>query len=83
MSFLAGGTLCVLRLNKKRSSLLLHVNFCSIPGKSDDGDKMVPAIKKNFAELETGLVHLQQNIDIPEINLVIHPQILAVSFLIK
>ena len=39
---------------------------------------MVPAIKKNFAELETGLVHLQQNIDIPEINLVIHPQILAV-----
>ena len=54
------------------------MNFVS--GKSDDGDKMVPAIKKNFAELETGLVHLQQNIDIPEINLVIHPQILAVSF---
>ena len=42
---------------------------------------MVPAIKKNFAELETGLVHLQQNIDIPEINLVIHPQILTVSLL--
>ena len=66
--------------NKNRSRLLLHLKICSIPGKSDDGDKMVPAIKKNFAELETGLVHLQQNIDIPEINLVIHPQILAVSF---
>ena len=52
-------------------------------GKSDDGDKMVPAIKKNFAELETGLVHLQQNIDIPEINLVIHPQILTVSNLLS
>ena len=58
-----------------------HAFFFS--GKLDDGDKMVPAIKKNFAELETGLVHLQQNIDIPEINLVIHPQILAVSYMMK
>ena len=41
---------------------------------------MVPTIKKNFAELETGLLHLQQNIDIPEINLVMHPQVLAVSY---
>ena len=44
---------------------------------------MVPAIKKNFAELETGLVHLQQNIDIPEINLIIHPLITAVNILMK
>eukprot|EP00116_Pleurobrachia_bachei_P003826 sb/3464088/ len=52
-------------------------SFVTKSGKLDEGDKMVPAIKKNFAELETGLVHLQQNIDIPEINLIIHPLITA------
>ena len=50
-----------------------------LTGKAEDGNKMVPSIKKNFAELETGLVHLQQNIDIPEINLAIHPAIVSVS----
>lgn len=31
-----------------------------------------------MAELEMGLLHLQQNIDIPEISLVVHPQVAAV-----
>ncbi|XP_015784706.1 dynein heavy chain, cytoplasmic isoform X1 [Tetranychus urticae] len=43
-----------------------------------DGDKMVPSTEKRIAELEMNLLHLQQNIDIPEINLQIHPTVLAV-----
>ena len=38
-----------------------------------DGDKMAPSVEKKIAELEMGLLHLQQNIDIPEITLTIHP----------
>ncbi|OXU18532.1 hypothetical protein TSAR_006416 [Trichomalopsis sarcophagae] len=45
-----------------------------------DGDKMAPSVEKKIAELEMGLLHLQQNIDIPEISLPIHP---AVQQIIK
>ena len=38
---------------------------------------MAPSVEKKIAELEMGLLHLQQNIDIPEINLTIHPVVLA------
>lgn len=31
--------------------------------------------KKKFAELELSLLHLQQNVEIPETHLVIHPVI--------
>lgn len=34
---------------------------------------MAPSVEKKIAELEMGLLHLQQNIDIPEISLPIHP----------
>lgn len=34
-----------------------------------DGDKMAPNVEKKIAELEMGLLHLQQNIDIPDITL--------------
>ncbi|XP_063040383.1 cytoplasmic dynein 1 heavy chain 1 isoform X1 [Engraulis encrasicolus] len=45
-------------------------------GKADrDGDKMAPSVEKKIAELEMGLLHLQQNIEIPEISLLIHPVI--------
>lgn len=40
-----------------------------------DGDKMAPSVEKKIAELEMGLLHLQQNIEIPEISLLIHPVI--------
>ena len=33
---------------------------------------MAPSVEKKIAELEMGLLHLQQNIDIPEISLTIH-----------
>ncbi|XP_012868489.1 PREDICTED: cytoplasmic dynein 1 heavy chain 1 [Dipodomys ordii] len=49
-------------------------------GKADrDGDKMAPSVEKKIAELEMGLLHLQQNIEIPEISLPIHPVITNVA----
>lgn len=44
-----------------------------------DGDKMAPSVEKKIAELEMGLLHLQQNIEIPEISLPIHPIITNVA----
>ena len=49
-------------------------SFVKESGKIErDGDKMAPAVEKKIAELEMGLLHLQQNIDIPDISLPIHP----------
>ncbi|CAN7949377.1 unnamed protein product, partial [Ixodes pacificus] len=38
---------------------------------------MAPTVEKKIAELEMGLLHLQQNIDIPEITLPVNPLVLA------
>jgi hypothetical protein len=35
----------------------------------------IPMTKKKFAELELSLLHLQQNVEIPETHLAIHPVI--------
>lgn len=35
----------------------------------------IPMTKKKFAELELSLLHLQQNVEIPETHLIIHPVI--------
>lgn len=43
-----------------------------------DGDKMAPSVEKKMAELEMGLLHLQQNIDIPEISLPVHQTVATV-----
>ncbi|XP_061071720.1 cytoplasmic dynein 1 heavy chain 1 isoform X1 [Conger conger] len=49
-------------------------------GKADrDGDKMAPSVEKKIAELEMGLLHLQQNIEIPEISLPINPIITNIA----
>ena len=40
------------------------------------GDQFATQMEKKIAEVEMGLLHLQQNIEIPEINLVIHPTVL-------
>ena len=42
-----------------------------------EGDKLVPSVQKKISELEVSLLHLQQNIDIPDIQLAIHPEISA------
>lgn len=48
-------------------------------GRADrDGDKMAPSVEKKMVELEMGLLHLQQNIDIPEISLPVHQIVAAV-----
>lgn len=39
---------------------------------------MAPSVEKKIAELEMGLLHLQQNIDIPEITLPVHQSVAAV-----
>lgn len=41
---------------------------------------MAPSVEKKMAELEMGLLHLQQNIDIPEITLPVHQ---TVAIIIK
>ena len=57
----------------------LRLNFRSYvreSGKADrEGDKMAASMEKKIAELEMGLLHLQQNIDIPEITLIVHPEV--------
>ncbi|XP_070577189.1 cytoplasmic dynein 1 heavy chain 1-like [Ptychodera flava] len=56
-------------------------SYIRASGKADrDGDKMAPSVEKKIAELEMGLLHLQQNIDIPDITLNIHQ---VVSVMIK
>ena len=35
----------------------------------------IPMAKKKIAELELSLLHLQQNVEIPEISLSIHPAV--------
>ncbi|KAI0344163.1 cytoplasmic dynein heavy chain 1 [Trametopsis cervina] len=49
--------------------------FIGSRGSGKDGDaKMgIPMTKKKFAELELSLLHLQQNVEIPETHLIIHP----------
>ena len=39
---------------------------------------MAPAVEKKIVDLEMGLLHLQQNIDIPEISLPIHQTVSSV-----
>ncbi|KAI6234432.1 hypothetical protein M3Y99_00794000 [Aphelenchoides fujianensis] len=41
-----------------------------------EGDKLVPAVEKGLNEVEVALLHLRQNIDIPDVELVVHPKIL-------
>uniref|UniRef100_A0A0N5ACB7 Dynein light chain n=1 Tax=Syphacia muris TaxID=451379 RepID=A0A0N5ACB7_9BILA len=43
-----------------------------------DGDKLAASVEKSLNEVEVSLLHMQQNIDIPEINLVFNPVIKAV-----
>ena len=38
---------------------------------------MAPSVENKIAEVEMGLLHLQQNIDIPEISLIAHPSVTA------
>jgi len=63
-------------LNSLLFSLLLLRSYVRESGKADrEGDKMAASMEKKIAELEMGLLHLQQNIDIPEITLIVHPEV--------
>lgn len=50
--------------------------LCGWPLPCRDGDKLAPSVQKKFDELEVNLLHLQQNIDIPEVQLVVNPEVL-------
>ncbi|XP_075239024.1 cytoplasmic dynein 1 heavy chain 1-like isoform X4 [Convolutriloba macropyga] len=53
-------------------------SYIRATGKTDrDSDKLAPSVEKKLAELEMSLLHLQQNIEIPEVILQIHPTVLA------
>jgi dynein heavy chain 1 len=43
--------------------------------KGQDAQMGVPVTKKKFAELELSLLHLKQNVEIPEVHLSVHPAI--------
>lgn len=47
----------------------------SVGTKDSDSKMGIPMTKKKFAELELSLLHLQQNVEIPETHLIIHPVI--------
>ncbi|KAF8991378.1 dynein heavy chain, N-terminal region 1-domain-containing protein [Cyathus striatus] len=52
--------------------------FVGARGGGKEGDSKMgsnPMTKKKFAELELSLLHLQQNVEIPETHLLIHPSI--------
>ncbi|KAI6225603.1 Dhc-1 [Aphelenchoides besseyi] len=67
-------------------SILAHVGkvlapfFKSVirdqPPNKHERDKLVPAIQKSLNEFESNLLHLKQIIDIPDVELIIHPKIL-------
>jgi dynein heavy chain 1 len=42
-----------------------------------EGDKLVPSVEKGLTDVEVALLHLKQNIEIPDVELAIHPKILA------
>ncbi|PWN18755.1 cytoplasmic dynein heavy chain 1 [Microstroma glucosiphilum] len=49
----------------------------SSKNKDNDTRMGIPMAKRKFAELELSLLHLQQNVEIPEIHLSVHPIIRA------
>eukprot|EP00731_Ephydatia_muelleri_P024350 Em0016g621a len=56
----------------------LFNSYVQTAKKSGEGDKLVPSVQKKMNELEVSLLHLQQNIDIPDISLTINPDLQAI-----
>lgn len=59
--------------NTQDSTTLTNTNTSSRHYQEKDSMGAVPATRRKFAELELSLLHLQQNIEIPELTLNIHP----------
>ncbi|XP_050499617.1 dynein heavy chain, cytoplasmic isoform X4 [Diabrotica virgifera virgifera] len=76
MNFSDGSPYEILHDYVSRTVAPFFKSYVKESGRADrDGDKMAPAVEKTIAELEMGLLHLQQNIDIPEITLQVHPYV--------
>lgn len=56
-------------------STLRFSRFCSYSLTSSRSPSLtgIPMAKRKFAELELSLLHLQQNVEIPEVHLTVHP----------
>ena len=52
------------------------VNGNSSSGSGGAGDQFASLMEKRIAEIEMGFLHLQQNIEIPEVNVAVHPVII-------
>jgi len=59
--------------NSRKNQYLLFETSNFLCFSFRDSDKVAPSVEKKLAELELGLLHLQQNIDIPDISLTAHP----------
>jgi hypothetical protein len=57
------------------ASLIFETFSCEFRSHTVDPLAGIPMTKKKFAELELSLLHLQQNVEIPETHLIIHPTI--------
>lgn len=55
-----------------------NVNMNGGSGLVSGGDQFANLMEKKIAEIEMGFLHLQQNIEIPEVNIIIHPLILQI-----
>ncbi|CAH0551344.1 unnamed protein product [Brassicogethes aeneus] len=76
LNFSDGSPYEILHSYVSKSVAPFFKSYVKESGRADrDGDKMAPAVEKTIAELEMGLLHLQQNIDIPEISLPVHPYV--------
>jgi dynein heavy chain 1 len=76
-SSIGGGRLMPLGVDLNSSNSGLNSTSVTNGDNMSNSDQFVSNIEKKIAEVELGLLNLQQNIDIPEINLIIHPVVVA------
>lgn len=65
-------------LNASSSNIGVGSGSGGSGGSGSVNDQFATIMEKQLDDVATGLLHLQQNIDIPEINLVIHPTVLQI-----
>ncbi|OWZ39026.1 dynein heavy chain 1, cytosolic [Cryptococcus neoformans Tu259-1] len=62
-------------VSSKQSLIPGHGAHDGLGKKGGEAQMGIPVTKKKFAELELSLLHLKQNVEIPEVHLSVHPAI--------
>ncbi|KIR72005.1 dynein heavy chain 1, cytosolic [Cryptococcus deuterogattii CA1014] len=62
-------------VSSKQSLMPGHGTHDGLGKKGGEAQMGIPVTKKKFAELELSLLHLKQNVEIPEVHLSVHPAI--------